>query len=89
MSHIPLEDGMCDPEQHVAWESHFNGIMGTKSIVSDQGVPKPSDATATAFTTIDVFPVKTEADVSAYEGMPISKFEAAVKAAIAKNVDTN
>jgi|SRR5581483_2334409 len=38
----------------------------------------------------DVFPINTEADVSAYEhGMPLDKFEARVKAAIAANVDAN
>ncbi len=36
-----------------------------------------------------VFPVRTEADVSAYEGMPLDKFEARVKAAIAAEVDAN
>jgi hypothetical protein len=36
------------------------------------------------------FPVKTLADVSAYEkGMPFKEFEARVKTAIAKNIDRN
>jgi len=36
------------------------------------------------------FPVSTDADVSAYEkGMPLDKFEARVKSAIKKNIDTN
>jgi hypothetical protein len=35
-----------------------------------------------------VFPIKTEADVSAYEnGMPVQQFEAKVTSAIAKNID--
>lgn len=37
-----------------------------------------------------VFPVSTDADVSAYEkGMPSDKFEARVRSAIKKNIDTN
>ncbi len=36
-----------------------------------------------------VFPIKTFADVSTYNGMPVETFEAKVKAAIAKNVDSN
>ena len=36
-----------------------------------------------------VFPIQTEADASAYEGMPVDKFEAKVKSAIAQNIDTN
>jgi hypothetical protein len=35
------------------------------------------------------FPIKTLADVSRYDGMPAKDFEAKVKAAIAKNIDTN
>jgi hypothetical protein len=35
-----------------------------------------------------VFPIKTEADVSAYDnGMPVQQFEAKVTSAIAKNID--
>ena len=36
-----------------------------------------------------VFPVSTIADVSAYDRMPIKDFEAKVRTAIAKNVDSN
>lgn len=36
-----------------------------------------------------VFPIKSVADVSAYDGMPLGKFEAKVKSAIAQNIDTN
>jgi hypothetical protein len=36
-----------------------------------------------------VFPVKTVAEISPYEGMPLEKFEAKVKVAIARNVDTD
>ena len=37
-----------------------------------------------------VFPIQTKADISAYEGgMPVDKFEAKVKSAIAQNIDTN
>jgi hypothetical protein len=35
-----------------------------------------------------VFPINTEADVSAYaKGMPVQQFKAKVEAAIAQNVD--
>lgn len=36
-----------------------------------------------------VFPINTVADVSAYEGMPLKDFEVKVRAAIAKNVNTD
>lgn len=36
-----------------------------------------------------VFPIQTEVDESAYSGMPLDKFEARVKSAIKKNLDTN
>jgi len=36
-----------------------------------------------------VYPIKTRADVSAYDGMPFEQFKAKVKSAIAKNVDIN
>ncbi len=36
-----------------------------------------------------VFPINTVADVSAYEGMPLKDFEAKVRAAISKNVNTD
>ncbi|HEX7363488.1 MAG TPA: hypothetical protein VF283_23600 [Bryobacteraceae bacterium] len=49
-----LEDGTCDPDQHVAWETHYNGIMAGATIV-DHGFSKPSDATATTLVTIDTF----------------------------------
>lgn len=36
-----------------------------------------------------VFPVNTEADVSAYDGMPLDKFEVEVRDAIRQNIDAN
>jgi hypothetical protein len=36
-----------------------------------------------------VFPIQTEVDESEYSGMPLDKFEARVKAAVKKNIDTN
>jgi len=36
-----------------------------------------------------VYPVSTIADASAYDGMPAESFEAKVRAAIAKNIDTD
>jgi hypothetical protein len=36
-----------------------------------------------------VLAIQTEADASAYEGVPVDKFEAKVKSAIAQNIDTN
>ncbi|MGH9439545.1 MAG: hypothetical protein ACRD22_17105 [Terriglobia bacterium] len=50
-----LEDGMCNPEQHVRWESNFNGIMSGHAIVVDHGFSKPAYATATTFVTTDTF----------------------------------
>ncbi len=55
LSHMHLEDGMCNPEQHVAWEGHFNGIMGGRARVADLGISKVDGATATTLTTIDTF----------------------------------
>lgn len=54
LSNRRIEEGMCDPEQHAAWEARFNGIM-SGAYVTDRGISKPSEATATAFTTIDTF----------------------------------
>lgn len=54
LSHRRLEDGMCDPEQHVAWETRFNGIMASDTVIGDRGFSQPEDA-ATATTTIDTF----------------------------------
>jgi hypothetical protein len=54
LSHGPLEGGMCDPEQHAAWESRFNGIMAGATI-ADQGFSEPADAAATTLVTIDTF----------------------------------
>jgi hypothetical protein len=54
ISHLPLEDGLCDPEQHVAWENRFNGIMGSELKVADKGI-HPPDITMTSFTTTDTF----------------------------------
>jgi hypothetical protein len=48
------DDGVCDPEQHAAWEKHFNGIMDDTYVV-DRGFSDPADATATTFTTTDTF----------------------------------
>ncbi|HEX7359447.1 MAG TPA: hypothetical protein VF283_03045 [Bryobacteraceae bacterium] len=50
-----LKDGMCNPEQHVTWESNFNGIMSGHAIVVDHGFSKPAYATATTFVTTDTF----------------------------------
>lgn len=36
-----------------------------------------------------VFPIKTLADIRSYDGMPFKNFEVKVKAAIAKNIDTD
>ena len=44
---------MCDPQQHVAWESEFNGSMGTS--LADPGFSKAADSTATTMVTIDTF----------------------------------
>ncbi|MGH9655966.1 MAG: hypothetical protein ACRD6B_21185, partial [Bryobacteraceae bacterium] len=49
-----IGDGMCDPEQHTAWEAHFKGIMAGAAI-ADLGFSKPADATATTLVTIDTF----------------------------------
>ncbi|MGH9653282.1 MAG: hypothetical protein ACRD6B_07430 [Bryobacteraceae bacterium] len=54
LSHRRIEDGMCDPEQHAAWEARFNGIM-SGAYITDRGISRPSEATATALTTIDTF----------------------------------
>ncbi len=52
--HKHLEDGMCDPEQHTAWETQFSGIMAGDT-VADLGVRTLADATATGLSTIDTF----------------------------------
>ena len=52
--HKHLEDGMCDPEQHVAWETHYKGIMA-EGPVADLGLSKLAEAAALHFTIIDTF----------------------------------
>jgi hypothetical protein len=54
LSHVPLENGMCDPAQHVAWENYFHGLMGDP-VIADKGVHGPYYITMTSFTTIDTF----------------------------------
>lgn len=49
-----LDDGMCDPQQHTEWETHFNAIMASRKLV-DRGVSKLSEVTATSVTFIDTF----------------------------------
>jgi hypothetical protein len=53
--HMRLEEGMCYPERHVAWESRFDGIMAAATTIADQGFSEPADATATTLVTIDTF----------------------------------
>lgn len=52
--HKSLEDGTCDPHQHIKWEANFNAIMASRKLV-DRGISKPSEATATTVTFIDTF----------------------------------
>lgn len=52
--HKSLEDGTCDPRQHIEWETHFNAIMASRKLL-DRGVSKLSEATATTVTFIDTF----------------------------------
>lgn len=49
-----LQDGLCDPQQHTAWETLFNGSMGS-SPIADLGFSKALDSTATTMVTIDTF----------------------------------
>src|SRR6185437_14615518 len=49
-----LEDGTCDPQQHIEWEANFNAIMASRKLV-DNGVSKLSEVTATTVTFIDTF----------------------------------
>ena len=54
ISHMPLEDGMCDPDRHSAWESHFSGMALPNGIV-DRGVPDPTNATTTTLASAQSF----------------------------------
>lgn len=52
--HKPLEDGTCDPHQHIEWEANFNHIAAGMEM-ADRGVSKLSEVTVTTTTFIDTF----------------------------------